>query len=173
MMMQFLAIIGEIGTNHVDSVTTQVSLDAMVSSLETPSVFWIVIILGMVFSPFMVHPRSGCVNKKAQMYLYVISAILFFLSIMAFLHVRDSFVLIFADLLPPAYGMLSFPILLGSSPLGAALLIFAWYYAHPVYRLKAGQDSTKTSILRTFTPMMLMFLFVSFAITIGFFIRLV
>jgi hypothetical protein len=173
MITPLLIITARLSTNDAASVSAQMSSEQVARLVETPSLFWVVIALGIALSPFMARPVAGHADKKAQAYFYATSAILFFSSVMAFVHIRDRFVLIFADLLRPAYGVLTFPLLLGSSPLGAALLIFAWYYVHPVPRLKAGPRSTGASILRAFIPMVLMFLFISFTVMVGIFMRLI
>ncbi len=53
--MQFLAIIGSLEPGSAVATSSQHSMESMVTLLSTPPSFWVVIILGIAASPWMVR----------------------------------------------------------------------------------------------------------------------
>jgi hypothetical protein len=90
--------------------------------------------------------------------------------LLAFTH---RFTEIFADLLGSPAQLLVFPFVLGASPLGAALLVLAWYYLHPLPRLQAAPATPFRAGLKAFSPMMIGIMIFGFSVVVSIFTRLI
>ena len=165
--MQLLAIIGSLEPGSAAAISSPHSMESMVTLLSTPPSFWVVIILGIAASPWMVRRP---VESYTGRYIgpFTASALIFLGTILLFMKVRQEFISIFADLFGSPEQLFIFPFALGSSPLGAVLLVLAWYYVHPVPRIKesAGGGAVVKSRLTSFAPMI--FTIILFGIAINF-----
>jgi len=167
-----LAIIGRLGTNAIDRAADLNAVAQAVIVLHTPVSYWIVVIVGVVASRWLVRPPENTAQQHDGA-IYIASACLFVVALLTYLHVRNQFITIFAELLERSDDLLIMPMLLGSSPIGAALLILSWYYAHPIARRRVGSCSNARAILTSFVPMVLVFVLIGALITFGLFLRLV
>jgi hypothetical protein len=171
--MQLLAIIGSLEPGSAVATNSQHSMETMVTLLSTPPSFWVVIILGIVASPWMVRPQAHTA-KRRYMATYIVAALIFVAAILMFHLIRDRFISIFADLLGSPEQLFIFPFVLGACPLGAVLLVLSWYYVHPVPRIKESADGGVgvKSRLTSFAPMIFAIILFGIAIVFSLTMRL-
>lgn len=167
-----LAIIMRLEPSGATGAIAQESLDATVALLRTPTSFWLVIGLGVLLSPWLVHAPENVSNRARQTSLGI-AALLFGGAVLLLLTFTTRFIQIFADLFGSPSHLLIFPFVLGASPLGAALLVLAWYYLHPLSRLTAAPASPFRAGIRAFTPMASAIIIFGVAVVISIFIRLI
>jgi len=167
-----LAIIGRLDQSAAAGATSRQALDTMVALLRTPPSFWIVIGLGILASPWLVRAPQDA-GRTARLISLALAAFIFGLAVLALIGFTSRFIEIFADLLGSPSQLLIFPFVLGASPLGAALLVLAWYYVHPLSRLQAASASPLRAGVRAFTPMIVAFVVFGIAVVISVFIRLI
>jgi len=159
------------GTNSAASVSTPFVMESMVNLLSTPPSFWIVIILGIIASPWMIRPPAYSSIRRNTI-TYIASALFFIAAILLFILIRDRFISIFADLMRTPRFLFIFPFALGASPIGAALLVLSWYFVHPIPRLKEETGKGIHADFLAFTPMILTTVLLGAAMVISIFIRL-
>jgi len=102
-----------------------------------------------------------------------LAACLFAAGVLVLLVFTHRFIEIFADLLGSPAQLLVFPFVLGASPLGAALLVLAWYYLHPLPRLQASPVTPLRAGLKAFSPMIIGMIIFGFAVVLSIFTRLI
>jgi len=170
--MTLLAIITRLEPSDAAGAIPQQSLDATVALLRTPPSFWFVIGLGILLSPWLVHAPKNISNRARHSSL-ALAAFVFGTAVVLLLIFTTRFIQIFADLFGSPSQLLIFPFVLGASPLGAALLVLAWYYLHPLSRLTAAPSRPFRAGLRAFTPMAIAIIIFGFAVVISIFTRLI
>jgi len=153
--MHILAIIGTLGPSNAtaDEVHRR-SMEFALSLLQTPSLFWVIIIAGIILSPWAVRTKETYTSKLRYIIL-AFSAVLFLSGILVFVHVRRHFISLFGDFFDSPEFFLIFPFQLGASSIGAVLLVLAWYYVHPLAWLRPKTSTKKTAIFSSFAPMLL------------------
>lgn len=169
--MNLLTIIGNQTTSPNENAELA-AVEQAVNALHTPLSYWIVIIIGLVASRWLVRPPEKEVQKNDDA-VFLASACLFVVALLSYLHIRNQFIPIYVDLIGRSDALLTMPMLLGSSPIGAVLLILSWYYVHPIARRQVGPSTGIKTILNSFAPMVLLFIFIGALITMGLFLRLV
>lgn len=172
--MNILSIIGSLdaGTNTVTSVDRlHYSMDNALSLLQTPTSFWVIILLGIALSPWMVR-RQAATTTRQRISIYGAAAVIFLTTLLLFLRLRQQFISICADLLGSPEWFLIFPFQLGASSTGAILLVLAWYYVHPMAWLRQSVTVERMLILKSFTPMLLTIFVLGFMTVINFFMLL-
>ena len=171
--MQNLAIITALGTNDVPAVDMARSVDLAVRFLQTPMTFWVIMLAGVVASPWMVRNSTrGAGISRQHLLIHCASAVVFTSAVALFLMIRHRFIEIFAELFSSPEFFLIFPFQLGASSLGAVLLVLAWYSVHPIAWLRPGEAHT-AAILKSFTPMLVTMLAFGAMLVISIFIMLV
>lgn len=170
--MELLTIVGSLGTNALDRLDSPATIEQVVMSLHTPTSYWVVVIIGLIASRWLVQPPEKKVHRMDEV-IYIASAGLFLVALLFYLHIRNKFIPIYAELWEQPESLLIIPILLGSSPLGAVLLILSWYYAHPIARRRVDREPGARDVLCTFIPMAVVFVVIGTLIAIGLFLRLV
>ena len=150
--MNQLAIIGILDTNSIDRAANLTAVSRAVDSLHTPTIYWAVVIVGLIASRWLVRP-PGRDNQHGDWLIYIASAGLFLIALLAYLHIRGRFIDIFAELTESVQSLLIMPMLLGSSPIGAVMLILSWYYFHPIARRTNREYHGIKSFINLFMPM--------------------
>lgn len=153
--MPFLAIIGTLGPSNAtaDEVRRR-SMEFALSLLQTPSLFWVIILAGIILSPWAVRAKDPCTSKLRYAIL-AFSAVFFLSAILMFIFVRRHFINLFEDFFDSPEFFLIFPFQLGASSIGAVLLVLAWYYVHPLVWLRPRMPTKKMAIFSSFAPMLL------------------
>jgi len=170
--MNQLAIIGNLGTNSADHAANLSAVSNAVDSLHTPAIYWVVVIVGVIASRWLVRP-SDRDTQHGDWLIYIASAILFLIALLAYLHIRNKFIDIFAELTESVHSLLIMPMLLGSSPIGAVLLILSWYYFHPIARRPNREYNGIISFINLLMPMAEFIIFLGSLILVGLFLRLI